>query len=259
MIKGLYTGAAGMMTQLIRQDTIANNLANVMTTGYKKDIAVSASFPDILLSRLGESAVNQSNGRLRQLPPQLLGSLGTGAAVDAVYTDYTQGNLTKTDSPFDMAVTTDGFFTVAAPAGARYTRDGRFNVNAVGTLVNYQGHAVLDIQGQPIQIEQTARFDVNERGDVFVDDAYVASIQVVRFDDVNALVKEGNTYFQTDQAAEPIAYPGIRQGWQETSNVNAVQEMVALISVMRAYEFNQKVIQAEDDMSQTAMSNASTV
>jgi flagellar basal-body rod protein FlgG len=259
MIKGLYTGAAGMMTQLVRQDTVANNLANVTTTGYKKDYAVSASFPDMLISRLGESATVKPGNRLRQLPPQVIGGLGTGVAVDAVYTNHGQGNLNKTESPFDLAITTDGFFSIGTPAGERYTRDGRFNLNGEGVLVNYQGHPVLDVQGQSVQIESTANFQVDEQGNVLVDDELITRLQVVGFADRNALVKEGNTYFRTEQAPQPIEYPGIQQGWQETSNVNAVQEMVALIAITRAYDFNQKVIQAEDEMSQVAMNNATTV
>jgi flagellar basal-body rod protein FlgG len=258
MIKGLYTGAAGMMTQSVRQDTVANNLANVTTAGFKKDVAISTAFPDLLISRLGESTTLKPSGRQVQLAPQVIGRLGTGSVVDEIYTNHDQGNMVKTDSPFDLAITTDGFFTVNTPAGLRYTRDGRFNLNGNGLLVNYQGHAVLDTAGQPVQLSQTARFEVSERGDVFVDDEYVARLQVVRFADTNALTKEANVYFATDQAVEPIDYPGVRQGWQEASNVNAVQEMVTMIAVMRAYEFSQKVVLAEDEMTQTAINNAST-
>ena len=257
MIKGLYTGAAGMMTQLARQDTISNNLANVTTVGYKKDTAVSSSFPDMLISRLGESTVKPS-GKLVQLPPQVIGGLGTGAVIDRVYTNHDQGNLVETSSPLDLAITTDGFFAVETDQGIRYTRDGRLNLNADGMLVNFNGQPILDLSDAPIFLPQ-GELAISDNGEVYIDDEYQTTLKVVRFNQLDQLQKEGSVQYNSTEEPEVIMYPGIKQGWQESSNVNAIQEMVTLISVMRAYESCQKVIQAEDEMTQTAITNASTM
>ena len=256
MIKGLYTGAAGMMTQLARQDTIANNLANVSTVGYKKDFAVSASFPGMLMSRLGESKEGH-DGRLIRLAPQVIGPIGTGAVIDRIYTNFEQGNLMQTASPLDVAIVSEGFFTIETEQGIRYTRDGRLHLGADGMLVNFNGQSVLDLAGSPIFLP-VGDINITDEGDIFVDDIYITTLQVVRFDDLNQLVKEGSVHFRATEEPEVMLQPGLRQGWLESSNVNAIREMVSLISVMRAYEAAQKVIQSHDELTQTAVNNTAS-
>lgn len=251
MIKGLYTAASGMMVQMAKQDVTANNVANVNTCGFKKDELTARAFPNMLISRMGENQVKADN-TVEKAQPVVIGGLGTGVAVDGIFTNYEMGSLEKTDNPLDLAISNStGYFTVETAEGPRYTRDGRFNLDADGVLVNYAGQPLLDQNDEPITLE--GEFQVNKNGDIYVGDEYITTLRVVTFDNPDALQKQGNVLFNTDQQPVDLEDPGVLQSYKEISNVNAVQEMVSLITVMRTYESCQKVVQAEDDMLQTGI------
>lgn len=255
MIRGLYTASAGMMLQMARQDAVANNLANVNTGGYKKQVAVSKEFPEMLISRLGESKYNR-NGQLEPQVPKVIGALGTGAGIDAVYTDYSEGRIKSTENPTDMALKDLGFFVVDTPNGQRYTRNGEFKLNSEGYLSTNQGYLVLDISNLPIQIE--GEFTMDQKGVISVDGEELTQLQVVNFPNPNLLQRVGDNLYNATEDSELVESPKILQGYIEDSNVNAVQEMVTLITVSRAYESLQKMVQAEDELTGVAIDQVAT-
>lgn len=247
MIKGLYTAAAGMMLNMAKQDVIANNIANVNASGYKKDSAVARAFPEMLISRLKDKD-----------SPQFVGPLGTGACIAGIYTDYGQGNLKRTDNIYDLAIDGEGFFVLQLPDGSEvFTRSGSFKVSADGFLVNNNGYRVLDINDQPIHIEGED-FTVDERGVISVNGEEAARIKIAAFADLNQLRKRGDSTL-TGPAYNIDNSSRIRQGYLEESNVNAVREMVDLITVVRSYESLQKMVQAEDETIKTAIDQVGSV
>lgn len=251
MIKGLYTAASGMMLGMTRQDALANNLANVSTCGYKKDISISTSFPGMLLSRIEK----QENAD--QTYVNAIGSLASGACIGALMTNFTQGNLRRTDNPLDLAMGNDSYFAVQTSQGERYTRNGQFELNSEGVLTDQQGHEVMDIDDQPITIE--GDFTIDSQGNVKENGEIITTLKIVRFDDSLSVYKEGNNLLAS--TAEPVAdeNPQVKQGYLEESNVNAISEMVDLIKVVRSYESLQKVVQAEDETLETAIEKVGAV
>jgi flagellar basal-body rod protein FlgF len=255
LIRGLYTAGAGMMAQMARQDAVANNLANVNTAGYKKQVAVTRAFPDMVISRLGEIEKN-SRGELEPVPVVKIGGLGTGVAIDKIYSDLSMGNIIKTDNSTDIAINSNGYFAVQTPQGERYTRNGQFKINSEGILTTNQGHPVLDNSNQPINIE--GDFMVDEMGNISVDGEILAQLKVVSFDNPLYLEREGDNLLNGQQPVT-MELPGLLQGYTEASNVNAVKEMVELINVVRAYESMQKVVQSEDEITRAAIDQVGSV
>ncbi|MGI6604908.1 MAG: flagellar hook-basal body protein [Firmicutes bacterium] len=224
MLRGLYTAAAGMMAQQQRLDVVANNLANAATPGYRADVAVTAATPGLFIQRLHDALDNFSR---RPVP---VGFLGTGAAVSEVAMLERGGSLKETGNPHDFALAGDGYFVVNTPRGVRYTRNGSFQVNALGELTTSEGYQVLTRSGAP------ARAD---------DPNLVTDLAVAVEPRGAALTKEGNSLFASEQPL-PLGEGTVLQGVLEEANVTAVEAMVELISAMRAYEAGQKAIQTQD-------------
>lgn len=267
MIRGIYTGASGMITQQARMDTIANNLANVDKTAYKRDIAIFKAFPDMIIRRVNDDGVGiVPAGSYDTMP--YVGKLGTGVEVNEVFIEFEQGSLQHTENPFDMALEGRGFFTVSTERGERYTRDGGFTISKDGYLVTKNGNLVLGENG-PIQV-QANNFMINERGEVLVNSALsleprdvvgmannnwedpvvIDRLKIVDFENIREIKKEGESlYRETELSGPPIAPENIKvvQGFLEKSNVNVVKEMVDMIEVQRTYEANQKVILTGSD------------
>lgn len=237
MLKGIYSAASGMVAEAIRTDTIANNLANVNTTGYKKDIAVNQSFGDLLLTKL-ES----------QESPVQVGGVGTGVFVAGVLPTFDNGSFRDTGNPLDVAIEGDGFLAIQTPQGERYTRDGALAFDANGYLVDRNGHQVLGENG-PIQKpgNNVKNFIINANGEVYADKTRLDRLKVVEFQDKSVLQKEGNSLWIASSQGEDLGQrTRVRQGALEMSNVNTISEMVNLITATRAYETNQKMIQTQD-------------
>jgi len=256
LIKGLYTAGAGMMMQMAKQDAVANNLANVNTGGYKKQIAVTRAFPEMLISRLGEVEKNR-RGEYEPVPVEVIGGLGTGAAIDKIYSDLSTGSIRQTDNNTDLALNSAGYFAVQTDQGERYTRNGQFKINSEGILTTNQGHPVLDTSNQPITIE--GEFQVDDTGNIAVNGEIIAQLKVVAFENPQYLIREGDNLLAAEQPANNLDRPGLLQGYIEESNVNAVKEMVELINVVRSYEALQKVVQAEDETTQAAIDQVGSV
>lgn len=239
MIRGLYTAASGMMTQLTNQEIISNNLANADTTGYKKDTAVMKAFQALLLNRIGD---NSDRGM-----DVVMGNLGTGSTVDGVFTDFSQGAIKATENKLDVALATDGFFVVQTPAGEMYTRDGSFTIAANGDLVTKDGFNIVGTRGT-INVAGASEITFTADGTVVVDGQVVNKLRVVNAPEANAFVKVGQNLFTANQGATigDDANAKVAQGFLEVSNVNVVSEMVNMISGLRIYEANQKSITSQN-------------
>lgn len=236
MIRGLYSAASGMMAEAERTDVISNNLANANTPGFKKDIAVTKDFADILIQRVNDGA-----------DAPIIGSMGTGVMVDEVATSYTAGTVRNTGNDFDLAIEGRGFFTVETPQGVRYTRNGTFAKSTQGELVTSDGYRVVGENG-PIIINGS-KMSVSGDGRVLVDNLEVGKLRMRDFADEKQLRKEGSSLViaPNDQQGQPVT-GSVRQGALEISNVNVIGEMVNLITNYRSYEINGKVVQSHDQL-----------
>ena len=236
LIRGLYTSATGMLSELTRNDVTANNLANVNTAGFKKDTATFLAFPEMLLQKINYNANNSSGPKV--------GYLGTGSIVDEVVTIHDPGQLKQTDNLFDMALEGNNFFTIETPGGNRYTKNGSFQIDGNGYLVTSEGNNVLGQNGR-IQI-LGKNLSVNQNGQVSVDGNYVDTLRLTSFANLRTDLKKIGASLFTGNAPQPQTPGRVMQGFLESSNVNAVNEMVDLITIMRAYEANQKAVSAHD-------------
>lgn len=244
MVRGLYTAAMGMNVQAKRLDMISNDLANTDTTGYKKDVAVVSSFKEQYLKRVNDTEQFISNeGRV--------GKMVYGAKVDEIYTDFTQGSVISTGLETDLAVQGEGFFTVQTSNGIAYTRDGNFSINQFGTLVTKEGYPVMGQEGAielgEAYFTQGNKLVVQGNGEIYVGSEYIDTLDMASFQDPTSLTKTNdNLYTTTDPRSEFTG--SVIQSFLETSNVNTVSAMVDMITVSRAYESNQKMIQTQDSM-----------
>lgn len=253
MIRALWTSASGMMAQQLNTDVIANNLANVNTTGFK---ASRADFQDLLYQTIRPAGTSNTSGT--QMPVGI--QVGHGTRTIAIQKIFTQGDYEETGNPFDMVIEGDGFFQIALPDGSTaYTRAGSFKLDSMGRLVTSDGFLMKD----QITIPQEAQ-DVTITSDGTVQalmpgqtlPQQLGVIELARFPNPAGLSSIGhNLYIATASSGTPITgTPGsnglgtIVQRSLEMSNVKVVEEMVNLIVAQRAYEINSKAIQTADEM-----------
>lgn len=242
-----------MEAQELNLNTIANNLANVNTPGFKKS---KIEFQDLLYTKPRTSGADSGNGNL--IPTGV--EVGNGARVAATAKVFTQGQVTQTGEQFDLAVQGDGFFEVQQPDGTiGYTRDGSFKLNAQGQIVTSDGLPVLSgFQAVPAG---TTSVNISQTGNVTMTGPSgntTFQLTMARFANPAGLQSlGGNLYAETPASGAPqTGQPGqngygtILQGYLEGSNVNIVEEMVNLITAQRAYEINSKSVQASDQMLQ---------
>jgi len=182
--------------------------------------------------------------------------------------DFTQGGLTKTGAPFDLAISGDGFFQVQTASGVRYTRDGRFAVNAQSQLVTQTGDAVLDASGSPITVNPQGNTPVIGRDGTItqtvsgqVNSQVVGKIGVVTFPNLSALSKEGDGMYSlaTNQSPTQSLNPVVQQGMLEGSNVNSVIQITDLIRINRAYEMVSQMLSSTADLTATAVQQLGSV
>lgn len=245
MIRGLYTSGWSMLAVQKKMDVISNNMANVSTNGYKKDTLVLESFPSLLTKIIKDYDGKPGTSRN-------IGTMELGNDVGEIYTYYSQGQLSKTDNCLDIAIrdSSSAFFTILftdAYGNERemYTRNGSFVVSSDNRLATKDGYTVMGENG-PILIG-TGEFLVEEDGTVIQDGEIIDRLLITEFADTTALRKFGDNMIEADGDAEKAVFSGtVQQGFTELSNVNIVREMVDMITVMRSYEANQKVIQAID-------------
>lgn len=250
----LYSAATGMEAQQLNLNTIANNLANVNTPGFKRS---KIEFQDLLYQKPTRAAGTESGGG--NIVPTGI-EVGNGSRVASTSKVFSQGQLTQTGERLDLAIQGDGFFEVQRPDGTiAYTRDGSFKLNAQGQVVTVDGLPILS-GFQPIPAGTTA-ITISENGQVSVQGnggQQTFRLTLARFANPSGLRSlGGNLYEETGGSGTPeIGQPGEQgygstlQGYIESSNVNIVEEMVNLIVAQRAYEINSKSIQTSDEMLQ---------
>ena len=257
MHNALHTSATGMFAQQRQIDTIANNLANVNTTAFKR---TTLEFQDLLYQNLHETGASLYDGV--DIPVQL--QVGHGTSVVASNRSFAQGDLQETGNPLDLVIEGDGFFQVRMPDGTYgYTRDGSFKVSPEGTLVTSSGFVlepeiVIPQDAQSISISAEGEVSAFVHGDDLP--ITIGEIVMARFINPNGLNAQGrNLYSRTPASGEPIVglpnsdgIGAVRQGYVEASNVEVVQEMVNMILAQRAYEISSKAIQTSDEMLQLA-------
>jgi len=258
-MRALSIAATGMLAQQTNVEVIANNLANMNTTGYKEQ---RAEFQDLLYQNI-EQAGAQSSDSGTIVPSGI--QLGAGVRTAAVYRATGQGDLQTTSNPYDVAVNGPGYFRIQMPDGTdAYTRAGNFALSPEGQIVTQQGYVVAP--GVAIPTTATA-VTINPQGQVQATvpgqtaPQTVGQLELTRFPNDAGLKAEGSNLFtETASSGAPqsgvpgsTGYGTIQQGFLETSNVNAVEEITSLITAQRAYEMNSKVITAADQMlSETA-------
>jgi flagellar basal-body rod protein FlgF len=226
MDRGLYIAASGMLAQQVRQDQLANDIANAATPGYKADRSAVRSFPEMLLS-------NTKTG-------EVIGPLGAGSQVDDTVTNLSPQAVKPTDEPLDFAVQGDGYFAVNTAQGQRFTRNGAFTEGPTGTLVDQLGNEVVGRNGQPVDVV-----------DGKVDPALVGVFAVP-----NA-AKQGDSLFTG--TANGAATGKVVSGALEGSGIEPTTVMVDMMASMRAYEAGQKAIQTIDSTLDKAANQVGTV
>lgn len=271
MVRGVYTGASGMMAEQVRLDVVANNLANLDKPGFKRDTAAFKAFPEMMAARTEDDGVVIFPLGSTDIRPYV-GRIGTGVEVNEVFTEWDQGSLRETGNQLDIALGDKGFFAIETPNGERYTRNGSFLIDKDHYLVTKHGYKVMGENGY-IQIK-TNNFNIDEEGRVSINRRYqegndfvqfndnewedteiLDTLKIVRFDNERYLKKEGESFWvDTDIsghayiARKGMDRPKVLSRFLEMSNVNPVNEMVRMIEVQRAYELNSKAISAHDTL-----------
>ena len=255
MIRSLWISKTGLDAQQTQMDVIANNLANVSTSGFKRQHAV---FEDLLYQTMREPGVQSS--QQTQLPSGL--QIGTGVRAVATERIHTQGNLEQTSNNKDVAIQGAGMFSVLMPDGTTaYTRDGSFQVDSQGQMVTSSGFAVqppitIPANALSLTIARDGTVSITQPGSPHA--VQVGTMQLTTFINPTGLRSMGeNLYSETPASGTPnTSAPGINgagtlsQGFIETSNVNVVEELVNMIQTQRAYEINSKAITTSDQMLQ---------
>lgn len=245
MLRGLYTAWTGLVNEQNRMDIMTNNLANASTVGYKKEGATSQSFDDVLTVKIKDASVGLAN-------VQRSGIRNPGVKIGENYVDYSQGSFRETGNTYDMALEGEGFFAIeftnkAGETSTMYTRAGQFTLNKDGYLVTQEGDYVLDANNKRIKLDTLKETDITVDGRISQEGKAIAQIQVADFEDYDYLEKYGETYYRPIEGAKLTdGTATVRAGYLEMANVQVVSEMVNLISITRAYESNQKIIQTYD-------------
>lgn len=258
MLRAFSTAATGMTGQQMMVDMIANNLANVNTTGFKRS---QINFQDLLYVTMEEPGTEVASGI--NSPSGM--EIGSGVRAASTIKVFSAGELQNTANPLDIAILGDGFLQVTMPNGdLRYTRDGSLQINANGELVTTSGYTIEPSISVATDVVSVS---IEKDGGVNVTDAsgtqsVVGTIQLARFPNPSGLSSEGdNLLSETEASGTPTTGPPgengigtIQSGFLEKSNVQMVTELVNLITAQRAYEINSRAIRAGDDMLQTANS-----
>jgi flagellar basal-body rod protein FlgF len=264
VLRGFYTAASGMLSQQRRVEMLTNNIANANTPGYKADQASLRAFPEMLLTRLDATTIPTKEPRsFRNRTP--IGEINSGVYMQEMMPRFLQGDLKETGQKTDIALI-DGnlpvdeatgvkgalFFVVQNGNGdIRYTRNGNFTLDAQGFLTTNDGFYVLDENNERIQLT-SEDFKVTPDGTIFENDVRVARINIAFANNPNNVVKEGNGLFRSEGGMLPSALNNpnvtyqLQQGFLERSNVDLARSMTDMMSAYRAFEANQKILQAYD-------------
>jgi flagellar basal-body rod protein FlgF len=242
MERGLYIAASGMLTELVRQDQLANDLANASTPGYKADRSAQSTFGELLLSNSATA--------------QPIGALGLGVQIAETKTDMSQGPVKQTGEPLDVALQGAGFLVVKTPTGTAYTRDGQLAVDAKGGLMTSTGLPVLDAQGAQINVAGHASdLQIAPDGTIRGGGKTLGKLAIASLTNPSKL---GDNLFTGTAGAAP-AGTTVQQGAIESSDIDAARVMVDMITSLRAYESSQRVIHSIDETLSRGIDSAGAV
>lgn len=258
MLKGLYTAYTGMIHEQHRMDVMTNNLANANTNGFKKEGATSQSFDSVLAYKIKDTS---QAGNL----PKRIGNMSLGVKIGENYVDYSEGPIKETGNVLDLALSSNGFFTIeytnkAGETSTKYTRDGNFTMTAEGYLVTQDGDFVLARNGRQIRLNTNEDISIDRQGNIYQDGAVVATLGITDFEDYNYLERYGENYFEPVEGATTMnADTEVYSGYLELANMSVVTEMVNMIAIQRQYDANQKVITTYDDTLDKAVNQTGMV
>ena len=265
MFRGFYTVGSGMIAQQRKTEMLANNMANANTPGFKAEQATIRSFPEMYMSSIGKTNIPTKNGlNLKGLTP--VGPISTGVYMQETLPLFTQGQLRESGLTTDVALI-DGRLPIDEASGVQgsiffrlehenggehYTRNGNFALDPNGFLTNPQGYYVLDTNGQRIAL-QNDDFQITEEGVIMEGETAVATLGISFAQRPDTLIKQGNGTFVTENGANlpnangtaGVTY-SMQQGYLEGSNVDSAQAMTDMMTAYRAFEANQKILQAYD-------------
>ena len=235
--------ASGMRSRMESLDMLANNLANTGAAGFKADREQYNTYMN------EESWGVQSNSVL--------------PVVETKWTDFSQGTITTTGSPADVALSGDGFIAVTGPNGPLYTRNGNLKISAGGNLQTQEGYALIGKDRKPIKIDSTKALEITPEGMVRQDGRDVSQLTLARFDNPQKLAKIGNSYFEPVDAAANSVKPALRlevhQGSLEASNVSTPEAAVRLVSILRQFETMQKALTLAGEMNRRSVEEVAKV
>ena len=237
--------ASGIRARMESLDMLANNIANASAPGFKADREFYNIYtsPDVMDSPYGTT-------------PQRL------PVIEQQWTDFSQGSLTPTGNPLDLALNGRGFFVATSPSGPVFTRDGSFQLSPAGQLQTTGGYPVQDQAGQPIALDSTKAIDIGSDGMVRQDGQDIARLSVVDFKNPGALVKRGSSYFQADLSSMPplpAAQAEVQQGKIEAANSQPAESAVKLVNVLRQFEALQKAVNIGSDMNKRVVEEVAKV
>lgn len=263
MNEGIYIAASGGIKQQAQLDVVSNNLANLNSPGFKKDGLIFEAIVPPTNSQVSHDKANASASLARELISNV-----AYVGIVKTQTDFSQGALFETQNMLDVALDGDAFLVVETEEGTRYTRGGNLKLDGLGQLVTRDNYRVLSVLGDPIVIEaaQGANISIDSDGSIIVgnglENSTIGKLKIVTFENKTALVKEGAGYFKNTDPAENEIIPkgvSVHQGFLESSNVQAVGEMIKMIETVRVFEAYQKIIQAIDEADTQSVNNIARV
>jgi flagellar basal-body rod protein FlgG len=258
-MRSLNVAATGMLAQQFNVDVIANNIANLNTTSFRKE---RAAFTDLIYQNYNRvGSISSTNGTVLPTGTQF----GLGVKINGIYRISEQGTLVGTSNELDVAVNGSGFFQVTLPDGSvAYTRDGSFQRDENGQIVTLQGYPVVPGITIPpdaidISINENGQVSVSQRNGSVTTSTEIGQLELARFVNEAGLEAQGNNFYFATQASGDaqtgfggdVGFGTVRQKFLEASNVDAVNEVTSLITAQRSYEINSKVISTSDEMLQT--------
>ncbi len=262
MMEGLYIAASGGTKQLKKLDAISNNIANINTQGFKRNLLVyeERTTPFQRIPWTGSDMRNFNS-------IQVSDSAVSYVQVTQSLTDFAQGPFIKTDNPLDVAIEGKGFFVVNTPTGIRYTKNGNFHLDGLGQLVDQKGNMIMTRNEEPILIPfGTKRVTIDQEGSVFggieLDQDPLGQLKIVSFNNLQALIKEGQGFYKiSDSSVKEILVNDAKvlQGFTENSNANVIHEMTQMIETLRQLEAYQKIIQSIDEADDQSVNNLGRV
>lgn len=251
MLRGIYSAAAGMTSQMMLTDMTADNLANVSTPGYKMSAIQFKTFGEALINRMGN---NQ---------PQLLGRFAQGNQVLHSVINFNQGDLQQTGNPLDLGIQGNGFFKVKLPYkndAIAYTRAGEFTRDENGFITTHDGARLQGQNGDILIPRKASKIEISQYGEVVVDGKTIERIPLISFGDNNALKRIGNSMYTVGpEVNEEVAQAHIEQGFLESSNANVITELVNSMTGLRIYETLQKSIQMQNQTLEKAVNDVGRV